>query len=337
MSSQTNAKPISNELHLWAQQALGTRFEVEQLPKDASKRNYFRLSDGIQSWILMDSSDEPMELLSYLKVGQTFKSSQIHVPEVFAYHEELSACIISDMGRHTYRDVISLDNCEPMMADALQALVKIQRAPLTDVPTFDRQIMSVELNMSQHWFMEKLCQVDFTSAQKRLLKQTYNRLILSALAQPTVTVHRDYHSENLMACDLRPGVIDFQSAVRGPVTYDLVCLLRDARLQWPEEKVLKWAVAYHKLVEENHVIAPVSRQQFLHWFDWMGIQVHLKVLGIFARLYIRDGKAKYLKFIPTGLTYLDNVCERYSVLTPFRDLIGELSSSALARLETIEL
>ena len=321
----------------WAQSILDTVLECNSLPRDASNRYYHRIKSGQKTWILMDSYAEPEELIKFLKVGQVFKKAGVNVPKVLAFNEQLSACILTDFGPHTFRDVITLENSDGYINEALTALLHIQKAQFKEGPVFNKAVMTEELSRFQHWFVEKFCNVSLTAAQKRMLKQTYNRLILSATAQPIVPCHRDFHSENLMACTPRSGVIDFQSAINGPVTYDLVCLLRDARMQWPEDKVLEWAVMYQKRVEEQHIIAPVSHQQFLHWFDWMGIQVHLKILGIFARLCLRDEKNKYACFIPTALHYIQSVCDRYTILAPFQDFIGEITVPALAHIETIEL
>jgi aminoglycoside/choline kinase family phosphotransferase len=258
-----------------------------------------------------------------------FQAAGAHVPEVLAQDLERGFLLLSDLGDQTYLQALDADNAAPLYADAIAALVGIQQASRPGVlPDYDRLLLRRELDLFPEWFLGRHHQLALTDAEKTALDAVFERIIAVNLAEPRVFVHRDYHSRNLMriggarACN--PGIIDFQDAVYGPISYDMVSLLKDAYIEWDEDLALDWLIRYWERARKAGLPVAADFGVFFRDYDWMGVQRHLKVLGIFARLCHRDGKDGYLKDLPLVARYLRKACERYSELSPLRKLLDRV-------------
>lgn len=295
---------------------------------DASFRRYFRapVQPGGQwsdsSVILMDAPPDKEPLDAFLLTAQLFESAGVHVPRRLAVHQAEGFLLLSDLGQTPY--LKALDPHQPQAAgqlyrEAWQAMVRwqswgLQQDSLADqLPHYSREKLLQEMQLFEDWFVERHHQTSLTAEEKNQLSQLMDWLASSALAQPQVLVHRDFHSRNLMVCpDQNPGVIDFQDAVIGPLSYDLVSLLRDAYLEWDEAQQLDWAIRYWQDAREAGLPIANDFADFWRDFELMGLQRHLKVLGIFARLFHRDGKAQYLQDLPLVMRYTRQAASRYN-------------------------
>lgn len=295
---------------------------------DASFRRYFRVSIRDESYIVMDAPPGREDLRPYIHAVRQFLALGLHVPQILAQDLTQGFLLLSDLGDRTYLSELSETTVERLYGDALAALVVLQTG--TDLgpdrfPPYDRNLLRAEMDLFRQWYVPLQLKVELTGRQSRILEQAFELLENAALAQPQVWVHRDYHSRNLMlTATNNPGILDFQDAVCGPVTYDLVSLLRDCYIEWPAGRVDEWALGYHRLARQSGVPIPDDEQQFLDWFDLTGIQRHIKVLGIFTRLYHRDGKAAYLQDIPRVLTYLLAATARQRDLAELHGLLRAL-------------
>jgi aminoglycoside/choline kinase family phosphotransferase len=235
--------------------------------------------------------------------------------------------LLTDLGSSTYLSVLNESNAHELYLDANAALVKIQLASKPGVlPAYDRALLTRELNLFPEWYVSRHLNAELTREQQETLHGVFERVLANNLAQPQVYVHRDYHSRNLMVSDPNPGVLDFQDAVFGPITYDLASLYKDAYIRWDEERVLDWAIRYWEAARKACLPVSLDFYEFYRDFEWMGVQRHIKVLGIFARLYHRDGKDGYLKDMPLVMDYLRKACERYTELAPMARLLDELEN-----------
>lgn len=292
------------------------KFSIAPASDDASFRRYFRVScaDG-RSLIAMDAPPDREDLDPFLRVAEAFARFGIHVPQVLAAERRQGFLLLSDLGAVPYLDVLNPDTVERHYGDALGALISIQACgPQEDLPHYDRDLLWREMELFRDWLLQKHLDLELGAADNAMLERTFHQLIENALEQPQVCVHRDYHSRNLMVSSPNPGVLDFQDAVLGPVTYDLASLLRDCYIAWPREQVKHWVQGYFELALQSGVVRPEHEDRFLRWFDLMGAQRHLKAAGIFARLNLRDGKSGYLKDIPRTLGYIVEIAPEYPEL-----------------------
>jgi len=297
---------------------------------DASFRRYFRatLDDGTTR-IIMDAPPANEDCRPWLRVQKLFQAAGAHVPEVLAQDMERGYLLISDLGDTTYLQGLDAGNAASLYADAIAALVKIQQASRPGIlPEYDHALLRRELDLFPQWFLATHHQMVLTENEKQSLEAVFERIIAVNLAEPKVFVHRDYHSRNLMHISqpraLNPGIIDFQDAVYGPISYDMVSLLKDAYIEWEEDLALDWLIRYWELARKAGLPVAPDFGDFFRDYEWMGVQRHIKVLGIFARLYHRDGKDGYLKDLPLVAHYLRKVCERYSELGPLRKILDRL-------------
>ena len=284
---------------------------------DASFRRYFRVTWEGHSRIVMDAPPDKEDVRPFLEISRLLESLGVHVPEVLAQDIGNGFLLLSDFGSQRYLDRLNEGTAGRLYGDALQSLIRLQLCPeerLRRLPSYDALLLQTEMELFRDWYLLRLQGVTLEGARLEQLERAFRFLIRNALEQPVVLVHRDYHSRNLMVTDPNPGVLDFQDAVAGPVTYDLVSLLRDCYLRWPERRVLEWVECYRSSATEAGILRGVGREQLLRWFDLMGVQRHLKAVGIFARLHLRDGKSGYLGDIPRTLGYLRAVCSRYPEL-----------------------
>jgi len=324
-------------LRVWLERVLPAPMaSIAPASVDASFRRYFRVtfehaievpgsSAGVTSLIAMDAPPPHEDCRPFVAVAKLLAAAGVHAPAVL--HEELSQgfLLLSDLGSRTYLAELSDATAPALYRDATDALIRWQQASRDDVlPPYDRALLLRELNLFPDWYIAKHLGITLDDAQRKVLATAFEQILENNLGQPRVYVHRDYHSRNLMISEPNPGVLDFQDAVHGPVTYDLVSLLRDAYIAWDEERQIDWAVRYWERARAAGVPVGPDFGAFWRDFEWMGVQRQLKVLGIFARLWHRDGKAAYLQEMPRVMGYLRSACARYNALGPLLKLLDEL-------------
>ncbi len=296
---------------------------------DASFRRYFRVSfaDG-QTRIVMDAPPSHEDVRPWLHVQQLFLAAGAHVPEVLAQDLERGYLLISDLGSTTYLAALnSGTDADTLYRAAIDTLIDIQKGGCANaLPAYDRTLLKRELDLFPDWYIDKHVTIDFSDSDRKALEVVFEKILAVNLAEPAVFVHRDYHSRNLMVTEDGPGVIDFQDAVFGPITYDLASLLKDAYVEWEEEQALDWIVRYWEQARKAGLPVRADFGEFFRDYEWMGVQRHVKVLGIFARLYHRDGKDGYLKDMPLVAKYLRKACERYVELGPLLRLLDRLDN-----------
>lgn len=297
---------------------------------DASFRRYFRvtLPDG-STRIVMDAPPEHEDCRPFIKVAALLRDAGVHVPEIYAQDLAQGFLLLSDLGNTTYLEVLNTDTAPALYRDANAALVAIQRASRRGVlPEYDRALLTRELELFPDWYVARHLGVVLDDDQQATLRAVFAKILDNNLAQPQVFVHRDYHSRNLMVSGqdypANPGIIDFQDAVYGPITYDLASLYRDAYIHWEEAQELDFVIRYWELARTAGLPVHDDFHDFYRDYEWMGAQRQLKVLGIFARLSVRDGKHGYLKDMPTVMAYLRQTCERYGELRPLARLLDQL-------------
>jgi len=294
---------------------------------DASFRRYFRIDDALgQSFILMDAPPPQEDVGPFIQVAQLLEATGVTVPHIFASQPELGFLLISDLGTVMYSQLLNQDTAQKLYMDAIAALVQIQSHSLPEVlPEYDRAMQMKELQIFPEWYIGKHLGATLTAAQQASLDSVFEQILANTTAQPQVYVHRDYHSRNLMVMkEGNPGIIDFQGAMYGPVTYDIVSLLRDAYIEWDEEQVLDWAIRYWELARRAGLPVSTDIDSFYRDFEFMGLQRHLKILGIFCRLAYRDGKQNYLADLPLVVSYVRKTAQRYNTLIPLLRLLDEL-------------
>lgn len=291
---------------------------------DASFRRYFRIdaADGV-TYIVMDAPPPQEDVRPFIKVAELFGATGVTVPSVLAQDVEQGFLLLSDLGSTTYLQQLNNDTAHKLYLDAIDALVLLQVQSQPEMlPEYDRALLQRELMLFPDWYLNKHLGVTLSDEQSTTLHKVFDVLLANNLAQPQVYVHRDYHSRNLMVMDRgNPGILDFQDAVYGPITYDLVSLLRDAYVQWDEEMVLDWAIRYWERAKRAGLPVNPDIDAFYRDFEFMGLQRHLKVLGIFARLSHRDGKDAYLKDMPLVMEYVRKTAHRYIELKPLIRLL----------------
>jgi N-acetylmuramate 1-kinase len=320
---------LSRELRLPARR-------IEPASSDASFRRYFRVFGDGATYIVMDAPPQREDVRPYLKVTRLLESLGAHVPHVHEADTARGLLLLEDLGSTLYLDRLSAgDDPEPLYRDALSALAAIQvrgREASAELPPYDQTPLGNELALMPEWFLARHLRLAPAAASAALIADCRAFLIREALAQPRVFVHRDYHSRNLMvARERNPGILDFQDALCGPVGYDLVSLLKDCYIVWPRARVLDWVKGYRALLLAQGGAAGASEAEFLRWFDLIGVQRHLKVLGIFCRLWYRDGKPGYLADLPRVLDYVRATCAHYRELEALGRFLEEQAVAALPR------
>jgi aminoglycoside/choline kinase family phosphotransferase len=310
------------------------RFTLAPASADASFRRYFRITPdapwrGQSTLIAMDAPPPMEDCRPYVHVATLLVDAGVHAPEVLAADLDRGFLLLTDLGTRTYLDALDPTSAPALYADATATLVRWQSATRDGtLRPYDEALLMRELALFPDWYVGKHLARTLSSAQAQTLAHAFRLIVDHNLAEPRVYVHRDYHSRNLMVDEPNPGVLDFQDAVIGPITYDLVSLLRDAYIAWDEEKQIDWAIRYWECARQHRLPVRSDFAEFWRDFEWMGIQRQLKVLGIFARLYHRDGKAAYLDDMPRVMAYLRGACGRYAALGPLAALIDELEDRA---------
>ena len=316
--------PRREEIIRWIESDLNiTDFTLEIASADASFRRYFRLRAQGNSWIIMDAPPDKEDCQPFVKLAKLIEAAGVNAPHIFSFNQQQGFMQISDLGSTAYLDKLNESTVDELYVDAIQALVKMQRID-SQLMAYDEALLTTEMNLFKDWYLQKHLGLQLAEVQQRQLAQVFDILINSALQQPVVFVHRDYHSRNLMVTPQHnPGVIDFQDAVIGPASYDLVSLIKDCYISWPRSRQLKWIDEY--LNQSN---LSVDKQTFIKQLDLMGMQRHLKAIGIFCRLNHRDAKPGYLNDIPRTLAYVFDVCKRYDELTEFATMLNSLGVKA---------
>lgn len=333
-ASDSSSDPRLAALQKWLTSVTTYELQLSSLrpaSSDASFRRYFRIdgADG-NNYIVMDAPPPQEDVRPFIHVAEVFGASGVSVPSILAQDIESGFLLLSDLGSTTYLQLLNPDTAHKLYMDAIDALVQIQvhSAPAV-LPEYDRALLLRELMLFPEWYIGKHLGLIMTEKQTATLNKIFDALLANNLAQAQVYVHRDYHSRNLMVLQNgNPGILDFQDAVYGPITYDLASLLRDAYIQWDEEVVLDWAIRYWERAKRAGLPVNPDIDSFYRDFEYMGLQRHLKVLGIFARLYHRDGKDAYLKDLPLVMEYTRKAAHRYKELAPLVRLLDELEDKA---------
>jgi len=308
------------------------------LTGDAGMRRYYRLPTE-PSVLAVLAPPESEKNPQFVSIARYLREQGVHTPDVIAADFDRGFLLLEDFGDALYSEELTDESAELLYGEARMSLLRLQQCPVTSIAdasakseqalltldNYDSRRLGDEMRLFEQWFVPELLGYQLSDSERVMLDGLYTQLESEALRQPQVWVHRDFHSRNLLYREGNaPGVIDFQDAVRGPITYDLVSLLRDCYVRWEPERVERWALGYGNMAVEVGLMAPVTQHRFLRWFDWMGLQRHLKVLGIFARLSLRDGKAAYLNDLPLVIRYLLEVSDNYVELDGFRAWFEEV-------------
>ena len=313
----------------WVGQVLALReYEVRPASADASFRRYFRVSGNGATYVVMDAPPDKEDMRPFIEIARRLYHLGLNVPEVLEQDLARGYLLLTDLGQQMYLTQLNESTVDRLYGDALGALVVLQAGIFTEpgfLPEYDEALLRRELELFREWYLGRHLGLKLSRAQTAALDEVFTTLVRSALAQPRVWVHRDYHSRNLMVTPGNsPGILDFQDAVRGPATYDLVSLLRDCYIAWPLERIEEWALGYQTLALQSGLPVCEDETQFLREFDFMGVQRHLKATGIFARLNQRDGKPAYLDDIPRTLGYVVGVSGRHPALQGLHHLLMDL-------------
>ncbi len=297
-------------------------FSIDVASSDASFRRYFRVSQQDKTWIVMDAPPEHEDIVPFVAIAEFLAEFEIHVPRIFAKNLDQGFLLLTDLGSTSFLSKLTEASADELYPAAMDEIIKMQSAPVADIalPAYDADKLQAEMQLFPDWFLQRHLSI----APPSCLDEVFSLLIDNARSQPQYFVHRDYHSRNLMLGDNREvGVIDFQDAVIGPASYDLVSLLRDCYIEWPTDRIDAWLTYYLSAARSAGLLAEADRENFRRWFDLMGLQRHLKVLGIFCRLNYRDGKAAYMNDLPLTLRYVLQVTERYPELASFHHFLTQ--------------
>jgi hypothetical protein len=314
-------------LRSWLGAHLGAgAFEIRPASADASFRRYYRVTrHNARSLIAMDAPPEREDCRPFVQVAALLRAAGVNAPLVIAQNLERGFLLLTDLGETTYLTALNEASADRLFADAIEALIRWQLASREGVlPSYDEAALRRECDLFPEWYVGRHLGLALSGAQARTLSDAVRLIIARALAQPAVFVHRDYMPRNLIVSDPNPGVIDFQDAVHGPITYDLASLTRDAFVSWEEERVIDWAARYWEKARGRGLPVDPDFGAFYRDFEWMGLQRHLKVLGIFARIHYRDGKSGYLEDTPRFVNYAGAVARRYRELLPLARLLDEI-------------
>ena len=308
-----------NALQNWLSDTLkGAAFQLKPLTGDASFRRYFRLYSGISSYIVMDAPPDRETIVPFIEKAAMLKAVAIHTPAILASEPTQGFLLLEDFGDTAFLHHVNASNADRLYGAATQLLQQIQTISCTALPRFDHDEIMRELQLFTHWFVQQHLGIGVTKQEHELLHSTFTWISQALLQQPQVFVHRDYHSRNLMilphTTELALGVLDFQDAVAGPLTYDLVSILKDCYVQWRPEQIAGWRDQFYHQLPPQYA---GSLADFAQGFELCGLQRHLKILGIFCRLYLRDGKAQYLKDLPLTYHYVSSSSQQIPALASF--------------------
>lgn len=318
------------QLQQWLDSLADNTFtNLQPASSDASFRQYFRVTSMQENrtYIVMDAPPEKENCHAFVLVTNLIRGVNVNAPEIIALDLQQGFLLLEDLGNKSYLEYLNDNTADNLYSDAIDALIEMQTIDGL-LPAYDKKLLQKEMDLFETWYLNRHLDIELGKKQKKALTSIFDLLIDNATQQPQVFVHRDYHSRNLMITDVNnPGVIDYQDAVIGPISYDLVSLFKDCYISWPREKVEQWLDLYLERLKSTHSL---ERETFIRWFDLMGVQRHLKVLGIFARLNYRDGKSRYLNDLPLTLKYVLDTCERYTELQPLQQLLEETTTISRA-------
>ena len=310
------------KIKAWLERTDYRGFDIDVASADASFRQYFRLSEAGESYILMDSSREKESLAPFVDVTKRLLDVNVRAPKILAENLEEGFLVLDDFGNTNYLDVLNEQNFKILYTKAMDEILKMQKGETTGLPLYDKAFLHFEMDLMKRWFLEKYVKLPLNSEDEKIIEEALDAVSNVVLTQPQdVFVHRDYHSRNIM---LTPedeiGVIDYQDAMNGAITYDLVSLLKDLYIEYPKDEVRALALQFRDMLDLE-----VDDTTFIKWFDFMGLQRHIKVLGIFARLYLRDGKDGYLKDLPLTLKYTIETAEKYDETKALAELLKKVA------------
>ena len=312
-----------NKIKTWLERTPYNDYEMTVASADASFRKYYRLSKDKKTVLLMDSSLEKDSLEPFLDVTARLLKVNVNVPEILEQNLDDGYLIIKDFGNTHYLNVLNDKNFKELYEKAIDIIVDMQKADTTNLPLYDKEFLHFEMDLMKEWYLEKNLKLSLHVEDEKLIKDTLDKISNVVLEQPqNVFVHRDFHSRNIMITDKNEiGVIDYQDAMNGAITYDLVSLLKDCYIEYPREELIKLVLEF-----KNKLGLHVENETFIKWFDFMGLQRHIKVLGIFSRLYLRDGKDGYLKDIPLTLKYVLETSSLYDETREFSAFLKRVTS-----------
>ena len=309
----------------WTRTALGdSTLHLEPASADASFRSYWRTHHEGRSWIVMDSPPAQEDPRPWLAIGERLAAAGLHVPAVYRADLQQGFLLIEDLGSRLYLSALNNDNADALYGDAMNALLRMQtQMSHDDLPPFDQDVVMRGLEVMPEWFLGRHLRHTPDRSEQKVLQTTFDVVLKNMLEQPRCFVHRDFHSRNLLIVEHNnPGIIDFQGALAGPLTYDLASLLRDGYIAWERGRVERWVESYRQRLKEVHAIdSEISRERFLRWFDLTGLHRHIRVLGQFYRLWYRDGKPGYLADVPRVYHYVISVAQSYPELADFVALL----------------
>jgi len=320
------------QLNHWLSKTICSKdYQLEPASADASFRRYFRLKLNDETFIVMDAPPEQENCNPFIDIAERLLAANINVPRIIEEDLSQGFLLLSDLGESQYLDALTEESVNSLYQAAMQELVLIQQAETKNLPAYDEKLLLQEMELFRHWLLQEHIKLELTVETQAMLDEVFKLLVNEALSQPRVFVHRDYHSRNLMLnCTggENPGVLDFQDAVEGPFTYDLVSLLKDCYIKWPGQQIRDWVNNYFAEIAEEY--PDIDAARFMRWFDLMGVQRHLKASGIFARLYHRDGKTAYLADIPRTLSYIVDLHDEYPELQGLIELIENQVTTSIA-------
>jgi N-acetylmuramate 1-kinase len=305
------------QLHHWLSAHLPT-YTIIATFGDASFRCYYRVQTPTETFVVMDAPPEHEDCAPFILIAKSFLALGLRVPKIYASDIAHGFLLLSDFGDQLFYKILTEKNVDELYGEAIKDIFKLQQCSSflgEKIPAFDVPWLQTELNNHVDWFLQQYLSLELNETQKTIIAHCNERLIENALSQPQVCIHRDYHSKNLLWLEGAVGIIDFQDAMIGPITYDLVSLIRDCYVDWPEKKVNQWLVAYHQKM------SGVPSKTFQRWFDWMGMQRHLKALFIFARKALRDNDKTYLGYMPRTLHYVVQVSAQYPELHEYHHFL----------------
>ena len=322
IAADTRLDELSSWLSAWFS---GASFSLAAASADASFRRYFRVSARGASWIAMDAPPAREDCRPFVRVAAMLRAAGVNAPQVIAQDLDRGFLLLTDLGTTTYLSVLDEASAPRLFGDAIDTLIRWQLASRPgELPPYDEALLRRECELFPEWYIGRHLGVTLEAAERRALDETLAAIVARNLEQPMVYVHRDYMPRNLMVTEPNPGVLDFQDAVWGPIAYDVVSLFRDAFISWEEERVLDGAARYWEKAKRAGLPVDSDFGAFYRDFEWMGLQRHLKVLGIFARIRYRDGKPGYVEDAPRFVRYARAVCERYGELAPLARLFDRL-------------
>ncbi len=331
-SREPTALDRLTELNAWLATVLpGRRLQVEPASADASFRRYFRVSADGTTWVVMDAPPAHENCEPFVRIAALFRDAGLHAPEVLSADLGRGFLLLTDLGRHTFLHALKEDRSRApaLFADAIGALVTWQTSSRAGVlPPYDEALLRREIGLFPEWYLGRHLSLELSDAELTRMTAVFDAVVANVLAQPRVFVHRDYMPRNLMISDPSPGILDFQDAVHGPITYDVASLMRDAFISWEEPEVLDWTARYWERARKAGLPVAQDFSDFYRDMEWMGLQRHIKVLGIFARLHHRDGKAGYLEDTPRFLGYVRHAAQRYRELQPLLPLLDRIENRA---------